>query len=156
MKTASYILNIVLIAVIGFAAFKFLTDKNIATGVDERTPVVLTAAEKAEVLAEMRGLLETVESVIVAASSDDIAAIPDIVRPFGMAAVETESVTMAAKLPVELITMGYDAHRAMDALGAMAENGASSEEIIATLGGAMVLCTTCHSSYQFIAEEDLD
>lgn len=156
MRTASYILNIVLIAVISFAAFKFLTDKNIATGVDERTPVVLTAAEKAEVLEEMRGLLETVESVIVAASSDDIAAIPDIVRPFGMAAVENESVTMAAKLPVELITMGYDAHRAMDALGAMAENGASGSEIIETLGGAMVLCTTCHSSYQFIAEEDLN
>ena len=89
-------------------------------------------------------------------SSDDIAAIPDIVRPFGMVAVENESVTMAAKLPVELITMGYDAHRAMDALGAMAENGASGDEIIETLGGAMVLCTTCHSSYQFIAEEDLD
>lgn len=156
MKSASYILNVVLIAVIGFVAFKFLTDQNIATGVDERTPVVLTSAEKAEVLAEMRGLLETVQSVIEAATSDDIAAIPAIVKPFGMAAVENESVTMAAKLPVEVITMGYDAHRAMDALGAMAEEGATGDEILETLAGEMVLCTTCHSSYQFVAEEDVN
>ena len=154
MKTAAYILNIVLIAVIGFFAFKFLTDSNIATGVETRTPVVLTAAEKAEVLHEMRGLLETVQSVIEAATSDDIASIPDIVRPFGMAAVENESVTMAAKLPVEVITMGYDAHRAMDALGAMAEDGASCNEILETLDGAMILCTTCHSSNMFVAEEE--
>ena len=156
MKTASYILNVVLIAVIGFFAFKFLSDPNIATGVEDRTPVVLTAAEKAEVLHEMRGLLETVQSVIEAATGDDIAAIPDIVRPFGMAAVEKESVTMAAKLPVEVITMGYDAHRAMDALGAMAEEGASGDEILETLAGAMVLCTTCHNSYMFVAEEEIN
>ena len=156
MKTASYILNVVLIVFISFVAFKFLTDKNVATGVDERTPVILTAAEKAAVLAEMRGLLETVQGVIVAATDDNIASIPAMVKPFGMAAVADESVTMSAKLPVELITMGYDAHRAMDALGAMAEDGATSEEILATLGGAMNLCTTCHSTYQFVAEEDLN
>ncbi len=156
MKIASYTLNIVLIAVIGFFAFKFLTDANIATGVETRTPVVLTAAEKAGVLAEMRGLLETVQSVIEASVNDDVASIPDIVRPFGMAAVQNESVTMAAKLPVEVITMGYDAHRAMDALGAMAENGATGDEILETLAGAMVLCTTCHASYMFVAEEDVN
>lgn len=155
MNKLSYLLNIILIGVISFAAYKFTSDPNIATGVDDRTPVVLTSAEKAEVLHEMRGLLETVQSVLEAATSDNVADIPDIVRPFGMAAVEQESVTMAAKLPVEVITMGYDAHRAMDALGAMAENGASGTEIIETLAGAMVLCTTCHNSYQFVAEEDV-
>lgn len=156
MKKLSYVLNIVLIAVIGFAAYKFTSDPNIATGVDDRTPVVLTAAEKAEVLEEMRGLLETVQGIIIASTSDNVADIPDLVRPYGMAAVENESVTMAAKLPVEVITMGYDAHRAMDAVGAMAEDGASGTEILAALGDAMYLCTTCHSSYKFVAEEEIN
>ena len=67
MKTASYILNVVLIAVIGFFAFKFMSDPNIATGVEDRTPVVLTAAEKAvriggPMSAVFQGTLEDIKS----------------------------------------------------------------------------------------------
>ncbi len=155
MKNLSYILNVVLIAFIGYMAYSFIYDGNVATGTEDRTAVVLTSAEKAEVLGEMRGLLETVQAVINAATSDDVASIPEIVKPYGMAAVEQESVQLAAKLPLELKTMGYDAHRAMDALGEMAANGASGEEILSTLGGAMGLCVSCHGTYRFVAEEDV-
>ncbi len=155
MKYASYLLNIVLIGALGYVGYKFVYDGNVATGSEDRIAVILTAAEKAEVLGEMRGLLETSQAVLLAATSDDVASIPDIVRPYGMAAVENESITMAAKLPLELKTMGYDAHRAMDALGAMAAEGASGDDIIATLAGAMSLCTTCHATYRFVAEEEM-
>ncbi len=155
MKYASYLLNIVLIGVLGYFGYKFVYDGNIATGSEDRIAVVLTAAEKATVLGEMRGLLETSQAVLLAATSDDVASIPDIVRPYGMVAVENESITMAAKLPLELKTMGYDAHRAMDTLGEMAANGESGEAIIETLAGAMSLCTTCHATYRFVAEEEI-
>ncbi len=155
MTKLSYLLNIVLIGFIGFMGYKFVYDGNVATSTEKRTAVVLTSAEKTGVLAEMRGLLETVQAVIVAATSDDIAAIPDLVTPYGMIAVQNESVQLAAKLPLEVKTMGYDAHRAMDTLAEMANNGASGNEILATLGDAMVLCTTCHASYRFVAEEEI-
>ena len=156
MKYASYLLNIVLIGALGYVGYKFVYDGNVATGSEDRIAVILTAAEKAEVLGEMRGLLETSQAVLLAATSDDVASIPDIVRPYGMVAVENESITMAAKLPLELKTMGYDAHRAMDALGAMAADGASGDDIIATLAGAMSLCTSCHATYRFVAEEEMN
>ena len=156
MKKASYLLNIVLIAVIGFFAYKFIYVGSVATASEDRIAVVLTASEKAGVLAEMRGLLETSQAVLLAATSDDVASIPDIVRPFGMAATQNESVTMMAKLPFELKTMGHDAHRAMDEVGAMAENGATGNEIIETLAGAMTLCVTCHDTYRFVAEEEMN
>lgn len=156
MNKLSYLLNIVLIGFIGFMAYKFIYDGNVATSTEDRIAVILTAEEKTEVLGEMRGLLETAQAVILAATSDDIASIPEIVKPFGMAAVEAESITLAAKLPLELKTMGYDAHRAMDALGEMAENGATGMEIIETLGGAMSLCTSCHTTYRFVAEGEVN
>ena len=155
MKYASYLLNIVLIGALGYIAYIFIYDGNIATASEDRTAVVLTAAEKAEVLGEMRGLLETSQSVLLAATSDDVASIPDIVRPYGMVAVQNESVTLAAKLPLDMKTMGYDAHGAMDALGEMATNGASGDDIVATLAGAMSICVSCHETYRFVAEEDL-
>jgi len=156
MRKLSYILNIVLIGFIGFFGYKFLYVGNVAPQSEDRTAVVLTAVEKTAVLGEMRGLLETAQSVIEAATSDNVAAIPDIVAPFGMIAVQNESVQLAAKLPLEMKTMGYDAHRAMDALGQMAKDGASGEEILSTLGEAMVLCTTCHASYRFVASDTLN
>lgn len=156
MKNLSYLLNIVLIGFIGFMAYKFVYDGNVATSTEDRIAVILTAEEKTEVLGEMRGLLETAQEVILAATSDDIASIPEIVKPFGMAAVEQESITLAAKLPLELKTMGYDAHRAMDTLGEMAENGASGNEILETLGSAMSLCTSCHATYRFVAEDEVN
>lgn len=156
MKNLSYLLNIVLIGFIGFMAYKFIYDGNIATSTEDRTAVVLTAAEKTEVLGEMRGLLETAQGIILAATSDNIASIPEMVKPFGMAAVANESINLAAKLPLEVKEMGYAAHAAMDTLGEMATNGASSNEILATLGEAMSLCVSCHSTYRFVAEEELN
>ena len=156
MKKASYLLNILLIAVIGFFAYKFIFEGNVATESEDRIAVVLTASEKAKVLAEMRGLLETSQAVLFAATSDDIASIPDIVRPFGMAATENESITMMTKLPFELKTMGHEAHGAMDGIGAMAESGATGNEIIEALAVAMTLCVTCHDTYRFVAEEEMN
>jgi len=155
LEYASYLLNIVLIGALGIVGYKFVYDGNVATNSEDRIAVVLTAAEKAKILGEMRALLEASQAVILAATSDDVASIPDIVRPHGMAAVETESVTLLAKLPLEMKTIGFDAHRAMDALGEMAANGESGEAIIETLAGAMSLCTTCHATYRFVAEEEM-
>ncbi len=38
----------------------------------------------------------------------------------------------------------------------MAENGATGNEIIETLAGAMSLCVTCHNTYRFLAEEEMN
>ncbi len=156
MKYASYLLNIVLIGALGFIGYKFVYDGNVATDSEDRIAVVLTAAEKAKILGEMRTLLEASQAVILAATSDDVASIPDIVHPLGMAAVENESVALLAKLPLEMKTIGFDAHRAMDELGDMAANGESGEAIIETLAGAMSLCITCHETYRFVAEEEMN
>jgi len=156
VKYASYLLNIVLIGALGFIGYKFVYDGNVATDSEDRIAVVLTAAEKAKILGEMRTLLEASQAVILAATSDDVASIPDIVHPLGMAAVENESVALLAKLPLEMKTIGFDAHRAMDELGDMAANGESGEAIIETLAGAMSLCITCHETYRFVAEEEMN
>ncbi len=156
MKKVSYTLNVVLFAALAFIAYKFVYDGNVATNSEDRIAVVVTAAEKARELGEMRSLLETTQGIILAVTSDDIASIPELVAPLGMVATQKESVTFMAKLPLGLKTMGFDAHGSMDTLGEMAENGASGNEILTALGNAMSLCVACHQTYRFVAEEEIN
>lgn len=148
----SLLLNVVFVAVFGFAAYKFVTGTT-TPAPDGRTAVILTVEERDSVLAEMRRMLEAVQGVTDALARDDIAAIPAIVTPLGMAATEGESPAMMAKIPLEMKSLGHGAHQAMDDLAALALSGAGQAEILAATADILNVCTTCHAAYSLVAEE---
>jgi len=152
IKRISVILNVILIVVFAFFAYKFVVGETKA-GSDGRMAVILTTAERDSVLAEMRAMLEATQGVVDALARDDIAAIPALVTPLGMAATEGESLALMAKIPLDMKTLGYATHQAMDDLAALAMGGAGQADILAATAAILNNCTTCHAGYSLVAED---
>lgn len=152
MKRISLLLNVILLAGAAFLGYKFVAGAT-QHGTDARVAVILTTAERDGVLAEMRGMLEGVQAVIEALAANEIDTIPAIVTPLGTAATANESIVMMGKLPLEMKSLGFAAHGAMDDLAALASGGASQAEILAQLGNILANCTTCHAAYSLVAQD---
>jgi len=148
----SVLLNIILMSGFGFIAYKFVTGDTVVSS-DNRTAIILTTGERDNVLAEMRAMLEGVQAVAEALANDEIASIPELVRPLGMAATEGESPALMAKIPLGMKTLGQATHQAMDDLAALAMGGAGQDEILAATADILNNCTTCHAAYSLVAED---
>ena len=148
----SVLLNIILMSGFGFIAYKFVTGDTVV-GSDNRTAIILTTGERDNVLAEMRAMLEGVQAVAEALANDEIASIPELVRPLGMAATEGESPALMAKIPLGMKTLGQATHQDMDDLAALAMGGAGQDEILAATADILNNCTTCHAAYSLVAED---
>ncbi len=118
-------------------------------GSDGREAVLVTPAERDEVLEEMRGLLQATADITGALARNDNAAIVEIARPVGTAAMEGESPALVAKLPFAFKEAGLRAHTGFDALANAAAAGATTQELTGMLSEQLAICTGCHASYQF-------
>jgi hypothetical protein len=118
-----------------------------------RTVVLLNSAEREYVLAEMRGMLSSVQKIILGVANDDRAAIAKAASAAGMSVAADDNPSLLAKLPMELKTLGFSAHKDMDALAAAANNGASYGEILNMLGSSMAKCVACHQAWQLSDSE---
>jgi len=108
----------------------------------------LTAAERDAVLGEMRGMLEAVANVTGALATGDTAAIAAIARPVGTAAINGESPTVLAKLPLDMKTAGLAAHQGFDAIADAAAAGAPAARLTGMLADQLTACTSCHALYR--------
>lgn len=118
-------------------------------GSDGREAVLVTPAERDEVLAEMRGLLEATADITGALARSDNAAIEETARPVGTAAMEGESPALLAKLPFLFKENGLKMHAGFDALADAAAAGASTQQLTGMLSEQLGVCTACHASYRF-------
>ncbi len=118
-------------------------------GSDGREVVLLTPAERDEVLAEMRGLLQATAEITAALARNDNAAVAEIARPVGTAAMAGESPALLAKLPFAFKEAGLKAHTGFDNLASAATAGATTQELTGMLSEHLLVCTGCHSAYRF-------
>lgn len=116
---------------------------------DGRKTVVLTAQEHDAVLKEMRAMLQSVHGVVQGLAQDDMAAVAKAARASGMAAAEDTSPALMAKLPLEFKRLGVSVHRSWDGLAQLAEQGATSDEILNQLDAQLASCVGCHAGYRF-------
>jgi cytochrome c556 len=152
MKTGCKIcrlLNVVLIAALAGGVFLVMVPQNIKTHADGRSAVLLTQNERNKVLGEMRGLLETVQVVVQAATMGDMEAAAAASSAVGMVAAQAESPALIAKLPFEFKTLGMSTHKAFDSLAATAQGTDDPNVVLTELGRIMDNCVTCHSGYRF-------
>lgn len=123
-------------------------------GEDGRTAILLTAAERDHVLAEMRGLLEAVESITYGISQNDLPAVATAASAVGMGAAGNEPITLIAKLPLEFKSLGMATHQAFDDLAIEATDMGDNMVVLERLGGILGNCTSCHAGYRFAYESD--
>lgn len=112
-----------------------------------RRTVVLPAAAREGVLAEMRIMLGAIEGSLRAAAAGDTAALRRAANPAGMAMAADPA--LEALLPEEWMQRALATHRAFDALPAV---GTDPRAIATRLADIATGCNSCHAAYRLETE----
>lgn len=116
---------------------------------DERIAVVLSSGERLHVLAEMRGLLQSTQSIVEGLATNDMALVQEAALAAGTHGRKTtENNIMHKKMPAEWMQLGMKAHKTMDEIAQMAADAKPANEIQLKLVEAMNACTACHGDYR--------
>jgi hypothetical protein len=130
------------------AAVVFFVRGQTQVAPDGRTAVLLSPDERNLVLAEMRGILGSVQGVV---DGGDMKRVAQAARAGGMAAAADVNPTLMAKLPLEFKQLGLGLHRRFDDIARAADSGASREQILAALSTQLSACVGCHEAYRLDA-----
>jgi cytochrome c556 len=122
-----------------------------AQPVDRRQRIVVPAAARDRVLAEMRAMLESVNGVLRGLSSGDRAAAEKAARAAGLATAADVQPEVKRALPPPFLSLGMQTHRAFDRLADELRGGASGEAVLTTLAEVTSLCVACHAAYRLDA-----
>lgn len=125
------------------------------TASDQRQPIVVTDDERAFILQEMRGLLESVGEILEASEASDRARVAAAGRRSGMNGPESEHIpkTLGAKLPPEFKRLGLVTHRAFDQIALDADQFSDSKVTRRQLVEMMRNCTACHATWRLAGED---
>jgi|LGVF01.2.fsa_nt_gb hypothetical protein len=149
------VITLVLAIAVAVLSYTFVLKGNAYLGEDGRMTIVLTEAEKAQVLSEMRAMLEGAQAITEALSVNDMDAVATAASSLGMVVANADSPDLIAKLPIEVKTLGLGTHAGFDELANLAQVSEDPLEVLAEFSNLMLNCTTCHASYR-IAIEDFD
>ena len=136
--------SVALALVLGAGAFSSLMPAVAETVEDERQEIVLTAEERAFVLKEMRGFLNSVEGVISAVANDKVAA----AKASGMSVMHEVPQSLRKKLPMAFMKMGHMTHQNFDKLAQEAASLGDKAVILKQLDTILNTCNTCHAQFR--------
>ncbi len=135
---------------VGTAGYFFVMGRTVPAP-DGRTAVVLSGAERDQVLGEMRQLLKSVHGVLQGVSAQDLAAAGRAARAAGMGMAADVNPALLAKLPLTFKAMGMSVHRDFDGLADGLQSGERGEQSLKRLSELTSRCTACHDLYRFAA-----
>ena len=135
---------------IGTAGYFFVKGRTLPAP-DGRTAVVLTKAERDQVLGEMRQLLKAVHGVLQGVSSHDLNGAGKAARAAGMGMAADVNPALMAKLPMTFKAMGMSVHRDFDVLADGIHSGERADQVLKRLADLANRCTACHDLYRFSA-----
>ena len=116
--------------------------------VDGRLAVALAPAERDQVLAEMRGMLASVQGVTAGLAAHDMKQVAGAASASGMSAAVDVSPALMAKLPLAFKELGMSMHHGWDELAASAQAGATPDQVAAKLNSQLQKCVACHTAYR--------
>lgn len=135
------------IATVAAAVFLF-THGQTASMADGRQAILLTEGERNLVLAEMRGMLESVQGVVEGIAQRDMKRVAVAARLSGTASTQQVPVSLMAKLPLAFKQMGQVTHRDFDEIALRAEGGEPEEMLLERLGERLKNCIACHATFR--------
>ena len=147
-----WVLVVMLAGLSAFLAFKFMVAGETEQSTDGRTAIIVTAAERDQILLEMRMFVETVQTIIIANTTGDTSSISRAAKDVGKAAQGQMSSALVGKLPMGFKKLGFDTHSRFDQLGLDAAQ-MSPEQISQELGALMGNCVACHNTYRLATRE---
>ncbi len=125
---------------------------SIASDPDVRIAVVLPVQGRHLILAEMRGMLTSVQQYVDAAARRDTAGMRAAAQASGMAAARDLDPAMQQRLPAEFLRLGMSTHAAWDSLAADVSRGLPTGQTLGRLGTIMGNCVACHAQYRINVE----
>jgi len=137
------------VATIAAAGYLFVKGWTVQEILDSRTAVVLTKAEREQILVEMRQLLKSVHGVLRGVSSQDLNGMEKAARAAGMVMAADVNPALMAKLPLTFKAMGMSVHRDFDGLADGIQSGERGEQALKRLSDLTSRCIACHDLYRF-------
>jgi hypothetical protein len=119
-----------------------------ASTLEHRTPIVLSAEEKAHLHLEMRLFLAGVQKIITGTAANDMKLVAVAARELGMAAAHEVPPGLRAKLPLEFKKLGHATHQGFDDLSRDADSLGDANHALRQLGQVMSNCVSCHAMFR--------
>ncbi len=121
-----------------------------ANAADNRTPIHLSAEERALTLQEMRGFLDTIGQMTFLLADEKFAEAARLARKMGKAAQQGVPEGLKKKLPKPFMQLGGQTHAAFDRWAMDAESMEDVSLSLRQLGRLMQKCTACHAQYRLV------
>lgn len=131
------------------------------SGADVREAIVVPQAQRAMLLAEMRGLLTSVNGVLRGLAAGDTAMMRANAAAGGMAAMQQQHRAARMEMP-ELGTgpmaampegfrmLGRSVHMGFDSLATSISAGAGRDAVVQRLATLTTRCVSCHAAYRLV------
>lgn len=116
---------------------------------EERIQLSVTAKERKFVLKEMRMMLESLQGILMALESRDMASVAEAAGSSGNVMLRALPPSLMAKVPKEFRVLARDSHALFAKIEKAAKSGAQDNRIIGLLSEQLGVCTACHDTYQF-------
>jgi len=155
MKKLCLPIILLLVTAIGALLYTFVIQGQTTAGSksDPRTALVLEESERALVLEEMRAFLSAVQTIVLAATKEDMPAVVEAARKVGRAAQGEVPVSLMKKLPAGFKKLGFATHQGFDQLAMDAEALGDRDQVLEALGTLMNNCTGCHAAFQITTDK---
>ena len=119
-----------------------------ASAADVRQRVTLPRSERDQILAEMRGMLESVRGILFGLASKDMPAIEKAART--SAVRETANPELDKTLPEGFLRFRLQTHQGFQALADQAHTGGTEAELIRKLATLTNNCVGCHGAFRVV------
>lgn len=144
-------LLVIVVLLAGTAAYRLIGGGRTHVAGDGRAEIVLAAADRDIVLAEMRTFLGAVQGITTALTQDDLKTVASQARSVGLAAMGQVPPSLMQALPLEFKTLGRSTHAAFDQLALDAEQMGDRDMALRQLGDILGNCVACHAAYRLSA-----
>ena len=118
---------------------------------DPRTPIRLSDSERALILQEMRGFLDTIGQITTLLADEHFSEAARLARKMGKAAQQGVPAGLKEKLPKPFMQLGGQTHAAFDQWAMDAESMEDVSLSLKQLGQLMQKCTACHAQYRLVS-----
>lgn len=119
---------------------------------DGRTEIKIKKENREFVMAEMRGFLESVQTINVGIAKNDPKIIEKIGQESGSCKIDAVPQGLVKSLPFGFKQMGFQTHALFDEMAKMAKEKYDRQQTQEKLNQLLNNCVACHKTYKITSE----
>ena len=119
-----------------------------APAVDTRQAVVLSEAQRNQILAEMRGMLESVRGILFGLAQNDMEVVQKAAQASSVEA--TANAQLDQRLPKQFLQFRFLTHEAFRSLAAEARDGTRPADLLTKVASISSYCVGCHNAFRVV------